>query len=216
MPTADRRPYIRAAIACFLAQTYEPRELVILDDGNDRILDLIPEDARIRYYGIEDLGRLGKVTVGRKRNLCCEIARGELIFHADDDDYQSPTRIADQVERLAASGKPITGYSTLLFWDRTVNRAKRYRAHTPGYVCGTSLAYTKPYWRARPFRDQQEASDNAFVYPALRSIAAADGSAQMVARIHDCHHTSSKKGITQIVPKELLPESFWDNERLIA
>lgn len=210
MPTWNRRAFLPAAIRCFLDQTYEPRELVIVDDGDDRIGDLIPDDPRIRYVEIPK-----KVSTGAKRNLCCEATRGEIIVHADDDDWGAPTRIADQVERLAKTGKPITGYGTLFFWDRTKHQAKRYRAPYAGYVCGTSLAYLKSYWRMRPFPNIQEASDNAFVNPVLRQIAAADGSRKLVARIHDCHHTSSKKNITEVVPKSMLPDRFWDNERLI-
>ena len=35
MPTRSRPALSRAALNCFLAQTYEPRELVILDDDDD-------------------------------------------------------------------------------------------------------------------------------------------------------------------------------------
>jgi glycosyltransferase involved in cell wall biosynthesis len=209
MPTWNRRPFIRAAIQSFLDQTYENRELVILDDGDDPVIDLIPDDQRIRYIAHK------KVTVGKKRNMACEEASGEIICPWDDDDFSMPTRVTDQVFRLIISSKPITGYSTLLFWDRTTRQAKRYRATAAGYVCGTSLAYLRNFWKMRPFRDQQEASDNAFVNPVLRQVAAADGSSHMVARIHDCHHTSSKKGITDVVPKSMIPDRFWDSERLI-
>ena len=37
MPTADRRRYVPGAIASFLAQDYEPRELIVLDDGQDSV-----------------------------------------------------------------------------------------------------------------------------------------------------------------------------------
>jgi hypothetical protein len=50
----------------------------------------------------------------------------------------------------------------------------------------------------------------------LRAIAAADGTSKLVARIHDCHHTSSKKNITDVVPKSMIPDRFWDSERLIS
>jgi glycosyltransferase involved in cell wall biosynthesis len=112
MPTWNRRQFIRAAIQSFLDQTYEPRELVIVDDGDDRIEDLIPDDPRIRYLGLDGTHKL---STGYKRNVCCEAAKGEIICHFDDDDASMPTRIADQVERLQKTGKPITGYSSLFF-----------------------------------------------------------------------------------------------------
>jgi hypothetical protein len=41
MPTADRRPMVARAIAYFLRQNHRARELVVLDDGHDRVKDLI-------------------------------------------------------------------------------------------------------------------------------------------------------------------------------
>ena len=71
MPTADRRRYVPGAVASFLAQDYEPRELVILDDGQDAVDDLIPADPRIRYVRVPN----GK-SLGEKRNEACRLARG--------------------------------------------------------------------------------------------------------------------------------------------
>jgi O-antigen biosynthesis protein len=211
MPTWNRRPFIRAAIQSFLDQTYEPRELVVIDDGDDKIEDLIPDDPRISYAVLS-----GRVSTGVKRNLCCEAAKGEVICHTDDDDWAAPNRIAEQVERLIKTGRPITGYGTLLFWDRNTKQAKRYHSRELGYVCGTSLMYLRSFWQRHQFKDQQEASDNSFVRPVRRVIAAADGTTKLVARIHDCHHTSSKKNITEVVPKSMIPNRFWDNESLLT
>jgi glycosyltransferase involved in cell wall biosynthesis len=207
MPTKNRRGFIPAAIDCWLRQSYPDRELVILDDG-EPVEDLIPKDSRIGYHRSEGM------TTGSKRNLCNELARGEIIVHFDDDDFSAPERIADQVGRLQASGLPVTGYGTLIFWDAVASQAKQYRSSVAGYVCGTSLAYLRSFWQTHRFPDKQQASDNAFVYPILRRIAAADGSRHIVARIHGCHHTSSKAGISEIVPREMIPEAFWENEEL--
>jgi glycosyltransferase involved in cell wall biosynthesis len=206
MPTYNRRAFVRAAIFAWSRQTYEERELVILDDGEDKILDLVPADPRIKY-----LFETTRRRTGDKRNRAVELCMGEVICHFDDDDYSSPTRIADQVERLEASGRPVTGYHTLLFWDTLALEARRYRSQVAGYVCGTSLAYLRAFWEIHKFPDKQEASDNAFVYPILRQIAPADGSAQLVARIH-ASHTSSKAGICERVSRETLPPLFWINE----
>src|ERR1700730_5261279 len=82
MPTYNRRPIIPHAIDYFLRQTYAHRELIILDDGTDAIEDLVPSDRRIRYERLPK-----KITFGAKLNLGCELAKGELIAHFDDDDW---------------------------------------------------------------------------------------------------------------------------------
>ena len=76
MPTADRRRFVPAAIAQFLAQGRDDVELVILDDGADSVADLIPGDPRIRYFR-EETRRI----LGDKRNRLCDRARGEIIVH---------------------------------------------------------------------------------------------------------------------------------------
>src|SRR4051794_8567955 len=99
MPTRDRRRFVAQAIAYFQRQDYEPRELLVLDDGEDAVQDLMPADSRIRYV------RLGEPwPLGRKRNHACELSRGELICHWDDDDWMAPDRVSRQAARLLDGG----------------------------------------------------------------------------------------------------------------
>jgi glycosyltransferase involved in cell wall biosynthesis len=70
MPTANRRGFVERAIECFLRQDYESRELLVLDDGADRIGDVLPGDPRIRYLELPE-----RLVLGAKRNRGCELAR---------------------------------------------------------------------------------------------------------------------------------------------
>jgi len=151
--------------------------------------------------------------LGRKRNLINGMANGEVICHWDDDDWSAPDRLTDQVRCLQETGKPITGYGALLFWDTVSQQAKRYRSTVAGYVVGTSLCYLKSYWKGHRFPAKKEAEDNSFVYAALKQIAASNEAGHMVARIHR-QHTSRKNGITETVSRNLIPKEFWDNENL--
>jgi glycosyltransferase involved in cell wall biosynthesis len=209
MPTWNRRAFIPCAIDCWLKQTYEPRELVILDDGTEQIEDLIPDDERI-LYAFDRKHR----TTGDKRNKVNGLAKGEIICNFDDDDYSAPGRIQFQVDLLRSSKKPMTGFGTLLFWDLKEKIAKKFTAAIKGYVCGTTLCYTKEFWQMHQFKPIQQCSDNNLVYPNLNSIAASNETRYMVARIHNCHHTSPKNGIRQVVPNESLPADFWENDKL--
>ena len=69
MPTYNRRRYVAQAILYFLRQDYPNRELIILDDGDDRVADLAPSDDRIRYIALDR-----RMILGAKRNLACELA----------------------------------------------------------------------------------------------------------------------------------------------
>src|SRR5258708_37994907 len=88
MPTANRRHFVPQAIHYFLRQDYPNRELIVVDDGADSVADLIPVDERIRYIRLKQ-----RATVGAKRNIACEAARGEVIAHWDDADCQAPHRL---------------------------------------------------------------------------------------------------------------------------
>lgn len=209
MPTWNRRPYIPAAIACWQAQTYQERELLVVDDGEDRVEDLIPSDARIRYVRLER-----KVTCGQKRNVCCQHAQGEVIAHFDDDDWSAPGRLEDQLNRMRTKDRPITGYECLYFWDTLTKKAKRFSGGTKGYVVGTSLMYLREFWETHNFVNRQSQSDNDLVYGAMKMIAASQEDKFMVARIHDDHHTSPKTGVTETVAIDRLPAAFWENEQI--
>ncbi|EJL30102.1 glycosyl transferase, partial [Caulobacter sp. AP07] len=110
MPTADRRRFAPQAIAAFLAQGRDDAELLILDDGGDAIGDLVPDDPRIRYVR-EDTRRV----VGAKRNRLCEMARGEVIVHWDDDDWHASDRLDRQLRALNDTGADVCGLDRVVF-----------------------------------------------------------------------------------------------------
>jgi len=209
MPTWNRREFVPAAIDCFLRQTYENRELVILDDGDDSIADLVPSDPKIRYFREEK-----RRVTGDKRNRANELAKGQIICHWDDDDWSAPERVERQVKILLASKRLVTGYGTLYFWHTIRQQAMVYTARIHGYICGTTFCYHRLFWQQKKFRSHQEGSDNNFIYPRLGEIAQTKDADMMVARIHACHHTSRKSSITRVVPRETIPARFWANEEL--
>ena len=51
-PTFNRRPFIKTIIHCFNEQTY-PKELmewIIIDDGEDKIEDLVADHPNVKYF----------------------------------------------------------------------------------------------------------------------------------------------------------------------
>jgi O-antigen biosynthesis protein len=158
MPTADRRELVRRALAYFLRQRYARRELLILDDGDDAVDDLVPADPRIRYVRLER--RLG---LGEKRNRACELARGTVIAHWDDDDWYAPSRLSHQVAQLRRSGADVCGPGRLVCFDPARAVAWRFQRAAP-WVAGNGLCYRREAWRATPFADVDIGEDTRFVY----------------------------------------------------
>ena len=105
-PTFNRRPFIAAMMQCFDHQTYsrDRMEWVIVDDGTDPIEDLVSQHPCVKYF------RLGeKISLGKKRNMMHEKARGDIIVYMDDDDYYPPDRVSHAVDTLLHHKKRKTG-----------------------------------------------------------------------------------------------------------
>lgn len=183
MPTWRRANYVPQAIKCFLDQTWPEKELIILDDDErPGVKLLIPRDPRIRYV----MARRRR-TIPEKRNACCFRARGKYIAHWDDDDWSDPRRLEVQMEHLEKSGKTVTGFHSMLFYDIEDGQAFSYKGVAGYYACGTSLFYTRDFWERNQWDVQHRlSSDNHFVRRAYNRnhLATMAGNSLMVARVH--------------------------------
>ena len=165
MPTKDRRAFVPRAIERFLAQDYEPRELVILDDGADPVRDCVPDDPRIRYLRSDQV-----LSLGRKRNALCQESRGEIVVHWDDDDWYPRWRVSRQVEALEAPHAAVSGTSTQFFYEPASGRAWQYTYWGEGgFVTGSTLAYRRSLWKEHPFEDVRVGEDTRFVTTVPRA-----------------------------------------------
>jgi glycosyltransferase involved in cell wall biosynthesis len=99
-PTFNRRPFVPMMLKCFEHQTYpkDRIEWIIIDDGTDKIEDLVKHIPQVKYFKYDE-----KLTLGKKRNLSNEKSIGEIIVYMDDDDYYPPERVSHAVETLKKS-----------------------------------------------------------------------------------------------------------------
>ena len=193
MPTADRRHLVPQAIDSFLSQTWEEKELVVLDDGEDLVGDLIPDDSRIQYHNELDFEKLN---IPAKRNMANWHADGQVIMHWDDDDWSAPERMASQVEYLLATGMDLVGYHRMHFWDVEGQQAYSYRSTRHVWACGTSFCYWKRFWELNQYNESINLStDNIFCRAARirKNLATEAAGTMMVARVHD--QTSNPKNM---------------------
>lgn len=190
MPTRNRRSFVPQSIWYFLRQDYPHKELIILDDGEDSVADLIPADDRIRYRRLDR-----KLTLGAKRNLGCELSRGDLIAHWDDDDWMAPHRLSRQVDELTRHGAQVCGLRDLLHYRPEAGEAWLYQS-LPGQrpaVVGGTLLYRRSVWSNSPFAEINIGEDLDFIWrqPA-DSITPLTDFSIYVALIH-AGNTSAKR-----------------------
>lgn len=163
-PTRNRREWLPKAISCFLAQDYAARELVIVADGEESVADLVPCDPRIRL-----MVSGWTLTVGEKRNIGCETARGDVIAHFDDDDFSESGRLSSQMAKLIECRKAVIGYYGMKFtngphwWQYT---------GSPASALGTSLCFWRSWWlTGHKFESRNVGEDSAFIAQAIRENA---------------------------------------------
>jgi glycosyltransferase involved in cell wall biosynthesis len=113
-PTFNRRPFFPTAFECFKNQDYpkDRMEWIIVDDGTDRIKDLVAASgiSQIKYYELPN-----KVSLGEKRNIMHSKAKGTIIVYMDDDDYYPPDRVSHAVERLMENREALCAGSSEIY-----------------------------------------------------------------------------------------------------
>ena len=90
-PTFGRLPFLGRLVASFLSQTYDDKELVIIND--DKNVKIACDIDNVTCINIDK-----KILVGQKRNLATQLGYYDLYMHIDDDDVFLPERISNHVK----------------------------------------------------------------------------------------------------------------------
>jgi len=169
MPTRGRREFVSQSVLYFNRQDYPARELLILDDGVEDLSRDLSGDPHIRYFRL----RPG-CSIGAKRNLGCQLARGSVIACWDDDDWYAPERLSVQMEPLLSEGAEMTALPVRVFfdlkkWEFWACSPELHRRLWFGDVAAGTLVYHRRVWeRLAKYPDQSLAEDGMFLKEALR------------------------------------------------
>lgn len=190
MPTFQRRAFIPNAIRYFLRQDYDAKELIVVDDGDDSVEDLIPNDSRIRYVRLRQ-----KMKLGAKRNFACNEALGEVIAHWDDDDWYAPHRLTAQVKLLQHHNAEVCGSPELFFYDVDQRLAwlYAYPNNAKPWFAGQSLCYRKTFWEQNRFAQIDIGEDACFMWTARPKRLAVVSERDLLVGIIHGGNTSPKE-----------------------
>jgi len=197
-PTYNRRKYLPTSIALFLKQTFTDSELLIVDDSTESIEDLVPKHPRIRYVRLSSSVE-NRLLIGEKRNICCAEARGEFIVHWDDDDWQAPDRIADQVFQLRHHGKQVLTYCNILYYRESDGLVCRcFPSKGLWALHGATFCYRKSWWEKHRFPNVGGGEDTAFGTQArsAQQLLLTDAGKRIVTRAHGNVETLDDRGNT--------------------
>ncbi len=205
MITRGRAAYAREAAECFMGQTYENKDLIILDDVEEPSFPDGIFGESVRYF------TSATRTIGAKRNEAAALCDGDVIAHWDSDDLSAPNRLEIQLNAILETDRAVLAFNSMLFHEEQSDKWGRYVGY-PGYAVGSSLMYRRDWWEKHPFIDGKNnvGEDNRFADEARLAgqLQCFDGGSMMVARVHDSNtsiknldHPNYRRVSPQEVPR---------------
>jgi glycosyltransferase involved in cell wall biosynthesis len=202
-PTYNRRRFIPYLIQCYDAQTYkkENMEWIILDDGQDKVEDLIIEAAKripnIRYIPLDE-----KLTIGEKRNRLNDEAIGSIIVAMDDDDYYPPERVSHVVARFSNSKDiQLAGSSEVYMYYSDIKEIYKLGPYNPNHATNGTMAWRKSYSNNHRYDDTvTHAEEQSFLEGYKHKMIQLDPFKVMLVMSHS-ENTFDKKKMRDEVGK---------------
>jgi glycosyltransferase involved in cell wall biosynthesis len=167
MATRDRPRLLPIALTCYQQQTYQRRELIVVDDGKE-----FPADAALVAAAGGRLIRVAPGTpLGTKLNAGVEATKGRFCQKMDDDDWYAPRFLETMVSTMLASWKGVCRptlaflmpflFFDLLRWE--VRRSMQVN------IPGATLLFGRDGWDARRFRPVRRDEDVWFLLDQTRA-----------------------------------------------
>ena len=150
-PTFNRRPFFEYTIKCYLHQDY-PRdriEWIIIDDGTDKVEDLVGHIQGVKYFKYD-----AKMTLGKKRNLMHEKSKGDIIVYMDDDDYYPPERVSHAVDMLQSHPSALcAGASEIYIYFKHIDKMYQFGPYGPNHSTAGTFAFKRKLLENHRYND---------------------------------------------------------------
>jgi hypothetical protein len=204
-PTFNRRPFIPIMLKCFEHQTYpkDKIEWLIVDDGTDKIEDLVSHIPQIKYFKFDE-----KMTLGKKRNFLNDKAKGDIIVFIDDDDYYPPERISHAVEVLKANPKALcAGSSAMFIHFKHINRMLQFGPYGPNHSTAATFAFKRELLRTSRFDEKSSvAEEKHFLKDYTVPFVQLDSKKTILVFSHN-HNSFDKKQLLESGPSPFIHET---------
>ena len=151
-PTFNRRPFIPAMLKCFEHQTYPKHrmEWIIIDDGTDKIEDLVKHHPNVRYFKYDE-----KMTLGKKRNLVHDKSIGDILVYMDDDDYYPPERVSHAVETLQANPHALcAGSSEIYIYFKHIEKMYQFGPYKDTHATAGTFAFRRELLKNNRYEEE--------------------------------------------------------------
>jgi glycosyltransferase involved in cell wall biosynthesis len=133
-------------------------EWIIIDDGTDKIEDLVLGIPQIKYFKFDE-----KLSLGKKRNLANKKSKGDIILFMDDDDYYPPERVTHAVDTLRANPTALcAGSSEMHVYFKHIKQMYRFGPYGPNHSTAATFAFRKELLSITKFEDNASVAEERF------------------------------------------------------
>ena len=161
-PTFNRRPFWEYTIKCFNHQDYpkDKMEWIIIDDGTDKIKDLVCNISQVKYFEYDE-----KMPLGKKRNLMHEKSKGDILVYMDDDDYYPPERVSHAVNMLLTHPNALcAGASEIYIWFKHIQKMFQFGPYGANHATAGTFAFRREMLRDHKYEEHAAlAEEKAFL-----------------------------------------------------
>ena len=206
-PTFNRRPFIPYMIKCFEHQNY-PRdrmEWIIIDDGTDKIGDLVAHLPYVKYFAVEK-----QLMLGAKRNMLHDKSRGDILVYMDDDDYYPPDRVSHAVFMLQTNPTALcAGSSIMHIYFKHVQKIYRFGPYGPNHATAGTIAFKRALLNDGKHRYEDNAAlaeEKLFLKNYTVPFVQLDTMKTILVFSHD-HNTFDKKRLLENAHPQYVQES---------
>jgi glycosyltransferase involved in cell wall biosynthesis len=203
-PTFNRRPFIEAMIKCFNHQDYpkERMEWIIIDDGTDKIEELVIHHPNVKYFKYDT-----KMTLGRKRNLLHEKSKGDIIVYMDDDDYYPPQRVSHAVEKLQENEEVLcAGSSEIYIYFKHLQKMYQFGPYGPNHATAGTFAFKRKMIENKYDDDACLAEEKSFLKNYTVPFVQLDPKKVILVFSHE-HNTFDKRKLLDSGQNNFVKES---------
>lgn len=159
-PTFNRRPFIPSMIKCFEHQEYpkDRIEWIIVDDGTDKIGDLVVSIPQVKYIKYDT-----KMTLGKKRNIMHKKCKGDIIVYMDDDDYYPPERISHAVDTLLKNPQALcSGSSEIYIYFKHILKMYQFGPYGPAHSTAGTFAFRRELLNITGYEDSASLAEEKY------------------------------------------------------
>ena len=194
-PTYNRRPFIPYMIKCFEHQDYpkDKMEWIIIDDGTDKIKDLVCDISQVKYYAYEE-----KMSLGKKRNLMHKKSKGDIIVYMDDDDYYPVQRVSHAVNMLITHPSALcAGSSEIYIYFKHIDQMYQFGPYGPNHATAGTFAFKRELLKDHKYDDHAAlAEEKAFLKNYTVPFVQLEPKKTILVFSH-IHNTFDKKKLLQ-------------------